>query len=141
MVIAGIGYQGRTPDDLIGRLKKAGVRVVVDVRELPWSRRPGFSKTRLRKQLEEAGLEYVHLRAAGNPKAIRTTSRSVDECLARYRAYLRRHSAALKTIRELAETQSVALLCFESEHEQCHRSVILEEMASRWGALEIRPLE
>ena len=49
------------------RCKAAGVERVIDVRALPLSRRPGFSKTPLRGALEEAGIEYVHLKALGTP--------------------------------------------------------------------------
>ncbi len=68
MRIAGIGYEGGTVEDVVARLVEAGVDTVIDVRETPWSRKPGLSKTKLRAFLEAAGIEYRHMRAAGNPK-------------------------------------------------------------------------
>ena len=64
-----IGYEGALQPDLIARLKAAGVRTLVDVRAVAASRRAGFSKTLLGNSLAEAGIDYVHLRGVGTPKA------------------------------------------------------------------------
>lgn len=102
MRIAGIGYQGRTIDELIVRLRSASVTAVFDVRELPWSRRAEFSKS-------------------GAASA---------EILARYRAHLAETPSVLDEI--LAETRGecVALLCYEADVKECHRSVLLEALAA-----------
>ena len=71
-----IGYEGATPDRLIASLKDAGVRVLVDVRALANSRRPGFAKTALTASLEAAGIGYLHLRALGTPAEGRAAARS-----------------------------------------------------------------
>src|SRR5688572_16080609 len=60
-----IGYEGATLSDFIATLQVAGVRRVVDVRELPQSRRPGFSKNVLRTALEEHGFAYEHRKPLG----------------------------------------------------------------------------
>ena len=67
MRIFTIGYEGTTVPEFIAALKQAGVERVIDVRALPLSRRPGFSKSGLKAALEEAGIEYVHLKALGTP--------------------------------------------------------------------------
>jgi len=70
-----IGYEAATLDDLIGRLKAAGVQVVIDVRAIAASRRAGFSKTVLAASLAAENIDYVHLRALGTPKAGRDAAR------------------------------------------------------------------
>jgi uncharacterized protein (DUF488 family) len=73
--LATIGYEKATQADVIGRLKSAGVEVVIDVRAVPSSRRAGFSKTILAGSLHDAGIDYVHLRALGTPKPGRDAAR------------------------------------------------------------------
>ena len=60
-------YQGKSVADFLGSLHKAWIELVIDVRELPLSRRRGFSKTPLSLALQEANIGYTHLRQAGNP--------------------------------------------------------------------------
>lgn len=136
MRIAGIGYQGRSPDELVAALRAASIVTVIDVRELPWSRRPGFSRRRLEAHLADAGIGYLHLRAAGNPRENRKGGRPVDECMRRYRAHLARIPEVLREILALAERGPTALLCYEAEGEACHRSVLLDELASLRPELE-----
>src|SRR5437763_12673514 len=76
MRIFTIGYEGATVGEFLDALRKAGVRRVIDVRALPLSRRPGFSKSPLGAALEEAGVEYVHLRALGTPAEGRAAARA-----------------------------------------------------------------
>ena len=71
-----IGYEGATMDEFLSALRTAGVERVIDVRALPLSRRPGFSKTPLKNALAEAGIDYVHLRALGTPPEGRTAARA-----------------------------------------------------------------
>lgn len=124
-----IGYQGRTLTEFLARLTKAGVAKVVDVRELPLSRRKGFSKTALREALLASGIEYVHLRAAGNP--YRDQKADIATCLRLYRKHLERTPEVVEQVADELKGSRAALLCFEECADQCHRSVIV-------GALEAR---
>jgi len=128
--IAGIGYQGRTIDELIERLRFASITAVIDVRELPWSRRTEFAKKKLAERLAHEGIRYVHVRAAGNPRENRKSGAASAEILARYREHLARTPSVLDEI--LAETRGecVALLCYEADVKDCHRSVLLEALAA-----------
>ena len=90
--IVSIGYQGRTPAELLRLLAAERVTRLLDVRELPLSRRKGFSKTALRDRLERAGIEYRHLPAAGNPH------RRSRAPLAPYRRRLRRQPAIARAV-------------------------------------------
>lgn len=73
--IVSVGYERRSVEDLVSVLIDYGVRKLLDVREAPVSRRQGFSKRSLAARLDEAGIEYRHLRIAGNPhRRLRETS-------------------------------------------------------------------
>ena len=76
MRIFTIGYEGATVGEFLAALQQAGVKRVIDVRAVPNSRRPGFSKTPLRNALAETGIDYVHLRALGTPADGRAAARA-----------------------------------------------------------------
>ncbi|MDR6850865.1 uncharacterized protein (DUF488 family) [Sphingomonas sp. BE123] len=73
-----IGYEGATIASFLAALEQAGVRQVIDVRQLPLSRRPGFSKSSLAAALAERGIGYVHLKALGTPKPGRDAAKKGD---------------------------------------------------------------
>jgi uncharacterized protein (DUF488 family) len=126
-----IGYEGATQADLIAALEAAGVRRLIDVRQLPLSRRPGFSKTPLRLALAEHGIDYVHLKALGTPPEGREAARRGrhDDMARVYRAALADPAAIAEAerMRSLAEEAPSALLCFEREPAHCHRQILIEE--------------
>jgi uncharacterized protein (DUF488 family) len=129
-----IGYAGRTVDELIVALHKAGVTRVVDVRELPLSRRHGFSKSLLAERLELASIRYEHVRALGNPKPFRDLYREgdIDRGAHEYRNHL--HNGSYPALIELADSiagQTTCLLCVEESHAVCHRAVIAGAIVER----------
>lgn len=135
------GYeQHSSPESLIDALCEAGIKRLLDVRELPISRRRGFSKTALASALADAGIAYEHVRALGNPKPYRDLYRSgrISEGARCYRAYLRcgSNSALLALARSVRETRT-CLLCFEASHQVCHRDVIVAELEGRLGVLDV----
>ena len=125
-LIVSIGYEGRRLSDFVDLLRAWGVRRVLDIRELPLSRRPDFRKGALTRSLASAGIEYVHIRAAGNP--FRKMKADTEACLRAYRGHLRRTPAVIPFVERSLGSEPVALLCFEREHDRCHRSVLLREM-------------
>ena len=133
MRIFTIGYEGTTVGEFVAALQDAGVERVIDVRALPLSRRPGFSKTPLKGALEEAGIEYVHLKALGTPSEGRTAARAGRPAdLARiYAGQLELPEAMVQSAQmlELAAEKPSALLCMEREPEHCHRSLLLKAVA------------
>ena len=133
MRIFTIGYEAATMGDFLVALKKAGVERVIDVRALPLSRRPGFSKTPLRGALEEADIDYVHLKALGTPAAGRDAARKGrHEQLKRiYAGQLELPEAIAQGAQmlELAAEKPSALLCFERNPAGCHRTLLLEAVA------------
>src|SRR6476469_10249387 len=129
MRIFTIGYEGTTVAEFINALRKAGVERVIDVRALPLSRRPGFSKTALRGALEDAGIEYVHLKALGTPADGRAAARAGRHSdLERiYAGQLELPEAIAQGAQmlELAADRPSALLCMERDPAACHRSLLL----------------
>ena len=133
MRIFTIGYEGTTMDEFLAALKAAGVERLIDVRALPLSRRPGFSKSLLRAALEEAGIEYVHLKALGTPAEGRSAARAGRHAdLERiYAGQLELPEAIVQGAQmiELAKEKPSALLCFEREPAHCHRTLLLDAVA------------
>jgi|SRR5687768_8589325 len=126
-----IGYEGRALDELIAILASHGIERVIDVRELPLSRRRGFSKTPLGDALGAAGIEYVHVRAAGNPYRRLKDEIPRDELLAKYKAHIAKAHDAVAAVVDEARGHRVALLCFEADPDQCHRSLLAPRVAKQ----------
>lgn len=133
-----IGYAGRSLAEFLAVLKRARVQLIVDVRELPLSRRKGFSKIALAAGLESVGIDYRHVRAAGNP--YRALKAQPKRCLALYAKHLDRTPDALDDVLELADSKRAALLCFEAEACECHRSVIAARLRRRRPGLVVTDL-
>jgi len=133
MRIFTIGYEGTTVPEFLRALQEAGVERVIDVRALPLSRRPGFSKSPLRGALEEAGIAYVHLKALGTPTDGRAAARAGRHAdMARiYAGQLQLPEAMAQSAQmlALAEEKRSALLCFERDPTHCHRSLLLKAAA------------
>jgi len=121
-----IGYAGKTLADFLAQLGAAGVTRVVDVRALPLSRKKGFSKAALAEALAAAGIEYVHVRAAGNP--FREIKDDTERCLALYAGHLDAHPEVIAEVEEAVTGCNAALLCYEAAAAECHRSVLARRM-------------
>ena len=138
-----IGYEGKTQAEMLGELEAAGVAVVIDVRAVAASRRPGFSKTALANGLRERGMDYLHLRPLGTPAAGREAARKgrVGEMRRIYAEQLETPEAALALEQALAEAsrRPAALLCYEREAPDCHRSMLARRMVER-RPFEVRDL-
>ncbi|WBQ19194.1 DUF488 family protein [Sphingobium yanoikuyae] len=130
MKIFTIGYEGATQGQLIETLKTAGVEVLADVRAVPLSRRPGFSKNILAAGLGEAGIDYVGFKALGTPPAGREAARKGQHArLAEiYAGQLDLPEAIVQAAQliELAAARPTALLCFERDPAGCHRTLLLD---------------
>ena len=130
-----IGYEGSTIEDFVATLKLADVQVLIDIRDVPVSRKRGFSKKALAATLEGAGVEYVHLRDLGDPKPGREAARRGDmQTFERiFRAHMEGKEAqeALEKALDITSGMRACLLCFERDHSGCHRAIVAEEMANR----------
>jgi uncharacterized protein (DUF488 family) len=132
-----IGYEKALLKDVVSTLAAARVTILIDVRDRPISRRPGFSKRQLVSAIGEAGMRYLHLQALGTPPEGRLAGRRrewdrfwgiVGEKLARPEAEL-----ALQEAAEIAEAAPSCLLCYEADWQICHRRRVAEILAQRHG--------
>jgi uncharacterized protein (DUF488 family) len=132
--IATIGYENQTLADVIGCLKASGVRLLIDIRDAPVSRKPGFSKKMLGASLEEAGIRYWHVRALGTPKPGRDAAKRGDMTTFRQIYDTRFSSAdarlAFAEVVRAAHHASGCLLCYEQDHTKCHRQIVADAMAA-----------
>lgn len=135
-----IGYEGCKPADLFATLQDNGIKLLIDVRDVPISRKPGFSKTALADGLNSEGIAYLHLKGLGDPKPGRIAARE-----GRFSDFRKIFGAHLQTIAAqhalaqavTAASKSIAcLLCFEHDHANCHRCIVADSMA-RGGKFEL----
>jgi uncharacterized protein (DUF488 family) len=133
--LATIGYQGATVHTFLQALRDAGVELLVDVRAVASSRRPGFAKSALAANLEGAGIEYLHLRDLGTPAPGRIAARAGRHAEMR-RVYLA-HLATPEAQGELHALgdivhggRRVCLLCFEADAAHCHRTLVADALAA-----------
>ncbi len=136
MKLRTIGYEAATQGALIDALKRAGVEVLIDVRAVPSSRRPGFSKRLLAGSLAEAAIDYVHLQALGTPKAGRIAARAgrTAEMHAIYQAHLTAEPKAQLQLAEaldIARERPSALLCYEADASRCHRRIVADRLKAQ----------
>lgn len=138
MTLFTIGYQETTPDRVNDALKAAGVALLVDVRAVAASRRPGFSKRQLAAGVAAIGIDYLHLRGLGTPADGRLAARAGrhDDMRRIFDAHLATPEADLELehlISLVAAGQPVCLLCFERHAGHCHRRIIAERLQARLG--------
>lgn len=132
-----IGYEGCTVANVVARLKSEGVTLLIDVRAVPRSRKPGFSKRQLAAGLDEAGIGYVHLQGLGTPKAGRDAVRAGHP--ERMAIIFNEHmtsdhaQAALAQATALARDARTCLLCFERDPACCHRSIVARMVRRETG--------
>jgi len=139
-----IGYEGLEIEKFLDFLSFHQVDVLVDVREIPISRKRGFSKSRLSQALDDAGIEYVHMKNLGSPKDIRSKLKldhDYDAFFSAYDTYLETQTEALdQLIGLVTESARVCLMCFERSHDQCHRSHIASHIADRTDGVSVEPV-
>jgi uncharacterized protein (DUF488 family) len=125
-----IGYEGCTIDTVIAALREAGTKLLIDVRAVAQSRKPGFSKRQLAAALDQAGIGYVHLQGLGTPKPGRDAVRAghPERMVPIYMEHMRsdRAQAELAQAKGLTTERTACLLCFERDHKTCHRALVAE---------------
>jgi uncharacterized protein (DUF488 family) len=128
-----IGYEGLSFERFVALLIENGIETLVDVRELPLSRKAGFSKKVLALQLSGAGIAYVHIVRLGCPKVVRDAYRD-DNNWARYTrrfmTHLHEQHEAVRELATIARERRSALMCYEADYLQCHRSMVAEAVVA-----------
>jgi uncharacterized protein (DUF488 family) len=133
--LATVGYQGATVHTFLRSLEDAGIELLVDVRAVASSRRPGFAKSALAANLQGAGIDYLHLRDLGTPAPGRAAARAGRHGAMRriYLAHLKTPAAqaALHALEDIVRSgRRACLLCFEAEAAHCHRSLVADALSA-----------
>jgi uncharacterized protein (DUF488 family) len=138
-----IGYEQATQSSLVTALREARVEVLADIRYLPLSRRPGFSKNSLKAAVEQAGIEYRHFRDLGTPADGRAAARRGDHAALEriYRGQLELPEALkqMAELRALAEGKRVCLLCYERNAAECHRALLFDALFADFERVDLQP--
>lgn len=135
-VLMTIGYEGLKPDDFVEKLKENNVSILVDVRQNPISRKPGFSKSRLSEFLQQNNINYLHFQKLGTPRELRNRLKEEGDYevfFEEYKEYLMNQKSWLDYLRGIVEKTTCCLMCFEKDYQECHRQIIsstLEEMSA-----------
>lgn len=140
--ITTVGYEGTSVPQFLETLRQARVELLVDVRAVASSRRPGFAKTALTANLREAGIDYLHLRGLGTPADGRAAARAGrhGEMQTIFLAHMQTVVAGddLGTLAGLVnDGRRVCLLCFEADPAHCHRSLVAAALRALVAPLEV----
>lgn len=139
MSIYTIGYEGLDMNGFLALLRKGNVETVVDVRQLPLSRKTGFSKNGLAETLRQLGFKYRHIPELGCPKTIRDAYRDDSDWDRYTKGFLQHLSQQNDVVVEtaaMALTSNCALLCFEANFNYCHRKMVADSV-SRIGGMPV----
>ena len=132
-----IGYEGRDLEEFADRLKNFGVETLVDVRDIPLSRKKGFSKSPLSQYLQEVGIEYVHLKQLGSPKDLREKVKEDSDYkyfFKGYSEYIQSQQDSIETLYDIVVSSvNTCIMCYERDPYSCHRLVVAEEIKKRDG--------
>lgn len=139
-----MGYEGVTIESFVGNLQSNHIDWVLDVRALPLSRKPGFSKSALGQRLSEAGIGYAHFAELGTPKAVRDNLKATRDYSSFFKTmevYLAGRGSAIEDVHSYVDKQTCCLMCFEQRASKCHRMIVAEKVKARDGnGLEITHL-
>ncbi|MDY6855455.1 MAG: DUF488 domain-containing protein [Thermodesulfobacteriota bacterium] len=126
-----IGYEGRAIDEFVDRLKQFNISRLIDVREIPLSRKSGFSKTSLSERLKDENIEYVHAKALGSPSDIRNklkTDRDYDYFFKAYGKYLSQNMQVIEEVYQFIGNGVNCIMCFERFPEKCYRTAVPDKI-------------
>jgi len=131
-----VGYEGATVDGFISNLQANNINCILDVRAVPLSRKPGFSKTQLAGRLNRVEIEYIHLAELGTPKDIRDklkSTRDYSTFFEKMERYLAGKKDAIEQAYNHVMSSRCCLMCFERLADQCHRKIVAEKIKSTNG--------
>jgi len=130
------GYEGVNSEELLRKLKKHNINCVIDVRELPLSRKPGFSKSALRSNLARENIQYVHLKKLGSPRPVRYKLKADKDYEAFFESmsdYLDNQKESIETAYQYVKHNNCCLMCFEKLAAMCHRKIVARKIKERDG--------
>jgi uncharacterized protein (DUF488 family) len=127
------GYEGLDLDQFVSVLKENNIEFLIDIREKAISRKKGFSKTALEEKLIAENIIYLHYKDLGSPGEIRKKLREDGDYsyfFEQFSSYLSSKEKELKEVTEIIKKSICCLLCFEKDHEKCHRKIVAKEVMS-----------
>ncbi len=130
-VLFTIGYEGKSIDEFTSALSREKVRLVLDVRENPFSWKSDFRKATLERHLRSQGFQYVHLPELGTPRRIRRdlkNGKSYSTFFDEYSEHLRGHEDSLIKVTNIVQNEKCCLLCMEKDASKCHRRILAGEI-------------
>lgn len=137
MKIYTVGYEGRVVESFVKYLSEAGVKILVDVREMPVSRKPGFSKSKLARHVVDEGIDYLHLRSLGSPRESRKRLKESGDFATFSKEYVDHLEGSTEDLSALMDLvgsgKHAALMCFERDHTQCHRTLLVRKLLQHMG--------
>lgn len=128
-----VGYEGRKIGEFISLLKEHKIEQLADVREIPLSRKNGFSKSVLKEAVNKEGIVYKHFSELGSPRELRHklwNEGNYPEFFKEYANWLSKPEAQeyLTDLEGLSHVRRTAIMCFEKDVEKCHRSIIKKRL-------------
>ena len=126
-----IGYTGFNISDFIDALLDHNIECLIDIREIPLSRKKGFSKTALSNLLNDVGIEYQHYKSLGSPRSDRHELRETGN-FTKFFSVMDGHLKTNNAILDLQSTISVArqqrscLMCCCPQWQYCHRKSVVD---------------
>ena len=126
-----IGYEKKSVEEFVDCLKSYDIDTLVDVREIPISRKKGFSKTLLSEFLEKSGIEYIHIKELGSPRDLRHklyTDGDYQYFFKEYSKYIKSNKKIVQELYQKLLKKISCLMCYEKQPEQCHRSIVAQEI-------------
>lgn len=131
-----IGYEGINIDTFIANLLANNIDYILDIRALPFSRKPGFSKRQLSERLKNANIKYIHLAELGTPKYIRENlklTHDYNSFFQKMEIYLAQKKSEIEGVYKYVVNSTCCLMCFERLADQCHRKIIAEKIKDTNG--------
>jgi len=140
-----IGYEGAGLQEFLDCLQRNAVECLLDVREIPFSRKRGFSKAALARALGERGIQYVHFRELGSPGTIREelkAGRDYRKFFREMEEYLTTQTDGIEQAYSYIGRMTCCLMCYEKLADMCHRKVVARRSRRRDGnGLEVEDLK
>lgn len=131
------GYEGKSVDGFFDQLLKAGIKMIIDVRANPVSRKYGFAGSRMKEIAGKLSMEYRHfpsLGISGDSRRGLSDEASRERLFYSYETHtLARRCREVREVGELMRQSPSTLVCIERDVETCHRSRLARAVADDTG--------
>lgn len=143
-----IGHSTHSLDTFITMLEAFEIKVLVDIRSFPGSRRyPHFNKENLEASLADNKIQYVHIKELGGRRKANPNSNNIawrSEAFRGYADYMetKEFKTAADDLQKIAEEKTVAYMCAEAVWWSCHRSLVSDYLKIRgWNVIHIMGID